>query len=210
MKSARTVPGIRPVLHSWCLSLSWRRVPFYSPCTGQHCWYSLRLPFTLHSRVNDLSSPAGNPSASGFKSRCRPSKPWVLRNLMEDWMKVWRLSGEDAMVENLQIHGNYQAFLRRSYVSVAFAWSHNNYSPYDNVVKGFLTHFPDTETHFWFLTPESGAILCCQPGYFQGREKQSKTECLPFSLSVSRWKSFIRKEKWKCSLRFFAALADRQ
>lgn len=58
---------------------------------------------TLHSRVNLCLSSGGLPRAPGYsQSRSRPSKPWLLRNVMEDWIKVCLFSDVDTMILNLK------------------------------------------------------------------------------------------------------------
>lgn len=61
---------------------------------------------TRQRRVNRCLSSGGLPRDPGYsQSRSSPSKPWVLRNLIEDWMNFWRLAGVDTVMENLQGNG---------------------------------------------------------------------------------------------------------
>lgn len=59
---------------------------------------------TLHKAVNLCLSSRGLPLAAGYsQSRSRPSNPYFLRYLMEDWMNWLLLVGVDTIVVNLDI-----------------------------------------------------------------------------------------------------------
>ena len=60
------------------------------------------LAGTLHSSVNLLLSSGGLPWDAGpSQARSIPSKPYVRRSLMEDWMNCCRVEDEDIIWENL-------------------------------------------------------------------------------------------------------------
>lgn len=116
----RLFPFLRTLRRStWVETCRWfslqlhrlQQVPFNA---DEHfSWYILahrdsktktkKSRLTLQSKVNLFLSSGGLPRDPGYsQSKSNPSNPWVLRNLIEDWMNFWRLAGVDTMMENLE------------------------------------------------------------------------------------------------------------